>query len=1325
VVNRLRGAGNLGLFVIGSIALAALLATVGVVLLVTRNVAVADNVSSILSFTLAVVTAGISLTVWYRADLGRGLRQRKSDELEAAKSRPEDHWVRSARGAESGSSLFFVGRKHALYVLDKVVKANQPALAVVLGMPGAGKSAVLSVLVLRSRESNQLTNTLSETVPKFTIDCAVHARGKTVSDVVAELNAALGVVVPDTAHEQDNLFRALRSWKRLPVVVVDSVDESSAPGALGAFLSQLSWSAVVLAGTRPDEVARAGVASAPPVGMRTRATPVIDLSSEDYLDRDEVAAYVSARLRADERHGGYSDFRRWTDEHLREIIGREVAAAAEDNFLVAQMITDELLSRPALHAVFRGWSAAMDWPTDFAGWMERDIDRRLGIGERWLAEALIPLAFTQRDGLPLDLWLEATTAFNLDPRIGRPEVARALHVLSFYITESPLPSRSDEGSQLGYRLRHQRFADYFRRNVLTGQRERAMADVVFDSVPRTASGARHWPDMSTYARRNALAHAVRAGVLPGLLREDPLCLAVVDPADALEALSASPNTAVRDLAHVMRRAAYAADASYDTRAAQLEFHARLAGSLQLADAFGRSAQSQTWDTPWRAGGRSAAIPDGGSMSTKAVLPVTWPKPTAVVIDENFNAEALDLVSRSPLGPRIVVRDATGTGPDVWSAREIGGSIHLVVAWEDGHIRTWCLAGPSASPKVLAFSHNADKIRTVEILAGPGGIPLVAALTGDRPGKLMIWSTRGGRLETVGHDDLAGGDHAVGLRGTDSSGKLVVASLGNGLRALRLDASVEVPVIVTATDKPATLLAAEGDAREAVALISVDQEIRAVLLRNDDAEVLPQVLGNGGPSARPALWYRSGATRAAIVSDGELLLWTLLPRVELLATLSTDSQAHAAHFLNSDATLLSLSGFSGDIRILSLVNGTIGQQRLALPAGESGTFLYPIPSMEGDVATVVTRSPSGLTKVWLVDGDEPASPLDQSPLGPLTALREASDRTGGVLVATDGTPSVALWRLTKTTAEERPWMVLSHVEEVEAVALTTEAGSVGVVAFGDTRATVWTLSLESGELDSSHTWAVPSGLAEHLVVATLGANTLVAAGGLEGIDIWLASPVTNEPSHVASVNIPITAVAIAEVRDDLVKVAAADEDDVLHLITVTLDRHVVHRKTESGQQVITRCISLRNSLNATHLLTTSYSGSIRVWNIADQDATLHHELRLPEDPALALAVESMDKSLLVVTAPGGIMLWDILNNSHSATLVRTSGRRPIHLCAVGEGAELQVLCAYSSGSVSVINPRTSELLELELNCEFSQMVGIVNPNWAVGAHGSALITLRPN
>jgi hypothetical protein len=304
---------------------------------------------------------------------------------------------------------------------------------------------------------------------------------------------------------------------------------------------------------------------------------------------------------------------------------------------------------------------------------------------------------------------------------------------------------------------------------------------------------------------------------------------------------------------MVRRAASGRDGSYHTRVAQLEFHARLAGSVTLADAFARPMPDvgRIWEAPWRAGGQSAAIPDGDPMNTKAVLPVAWSRPAALVIDEKYNAEVIDLVTRSPLGPRVGLRTRPEEGPDDWAAREIAGSVHLVVSTEDGEISLWCLAGPSASPERRASGRSPEAIRAVEVFPGPGGIPLVAALTADRPGHLRMWTVATGGLQPIGQ--VLGGDRIIGLEGTATEGKLVISSLSNGLRTVQISAMDQEPTVVTRADGRSTLLAAEGSADDALALISRDERILAVTIAGDDADVDTQDLGEGGPSARPAFY----------------------------------------------------------------------------------------------------------------------------------------------------------------------------------------------------------------------------------------------------------------------------------------------------------------------------------------------------------------------------------------------------------------------------------------------------------------------------------------
>jgi hypothetical protein len=286
-------------------------------------------------------------------------------------------------------------------------------------------------------------------------------------------------------------------------------------------------------------------------------------------------------------------------------------------------------------------------------------------------------------------------------------------------------------------------------------------------------------------------------------------------------------------------------------------------------------------------------------------------------------------------------------------------------------------------------------------------------------------------------------------------KAVIASLGSGLRTVQITAAAAEPSVTGADGQPATLLAAEGDASDAVCLISCGQVVRSAGLSAGRIQVNSRSPGDGGPSARPALHYTRDSARAAVVEGGQLRLWSLRPRLELQATVPVSGAVRNANFLDPTARLIALSGFSGDITVAA-VDGQHGIRLLiALPATESGTSVLPVPSADTGGATVVTRAPSGVTSMWLIGGSETALPPD-SALGAVTMIAGASGPAGGWVAATDGTPSVSLWHLPGSGSGQSPAIVLAHSEPVEAVAVTAMAETVAAAVVGDTQASLWAL-----------------------------------------------------------------------------------------------------------------------------------------------------------------------------------------------------------------------------------------------------------------------------
>jgi len=195
--------------------------------------------------------------------------QRRQEWAEVAGVQLRDHFGPRGRGilpSSVRSGSYFTGRVRVLTELAAWLGDASDADArarVVTGGPGSGKSAVLGRLLWladplrrRGQESVSEVTATAETVPPLgVISVAVHARGRTVDEVAAEVAHALEIQESGAA----GLIAALRdSWQPRPVVVlVDAVDEAADPYRLIVELLEPVASAVertkvrLLVGTRP------------------------------------------------------------------------------------------------------------------------------------------------------------------------------------------------------------------------------------------------------------------------------------------------------------------------------------------------------------------------------------------------------------------------------------------------------------------------------------------------------------------------------------------------------------------------------------------------------------------------------------------------------------------------------------------------------------------------------------------------------------------------------------------------------------------------------------------------------------------------------------------------------------------------------------------------------------------------------------------------------------------------------------------------------------------------------------------------------------------
>ena len=645
---------------------------------------------------------------------------------------PDPHWLAAARGSSlAGHDVEFTGRGAALTDIAAFSTRRRPGLCVVTGMPGAGKSALLGVLVLRAQAPDLLPPRLSD-VPDLDVAIAVHARDRTAEELVTAIAVELNVAVsaePDAARTQ--VMEALRSTQGAPLlIVVDAVDEAVDPDAVVVLVHDLARRARVVIGVRLVEARSAEAAPPIPRLLRTLHPTVLDLDAARHHTADDVA-HASSELRR--TAGGYGAAGGWTRRLLFEEIGREVGRAAGSNFLVAQFMTEELLDRDPFSDVRRGWSDELHWPSRVEDWMRRDLDRRLPDNRRELREMLRPLGFAQRDGLPVELWTAAINRFR-DAPTGTTDVGEAVERLGFFLSVTG-------GTQPRFALRHESFAEYFRSGPMRPVYTRQMYDAVLATVPAAASGMRRWDAVSDYVRRNLLAHAHAAGAVDELLADDPACLAAVTLDGAATALNGITTPTAQQAVTAFRRAAYSAADTFPVRLAALQFHAALAGARPLAHTLATGPVAPAWSTPWRAGGPPAAVPLGVPTRTWWVHALQVDGRDAVaVVEPDGSCTVRDAATRVPLGPAIDVSDG-GAVPESFTAWTGGsGAAYLAVSREDGRVPVWLATGPDAALDAEVELQPDPPVRHTAAVHGPGGVDLLWLSAGD-PGEMTVWTPR--------------------------------------------------------------------------------------------------------------------------------------------------------------------------------------------------------------------------------------------------------------------------------------------------------------------------------------------------------------------------------------------------------------------------------------------------------------------------------------------------------------------------------------------------------------------------------------------------------
>lgn len=445
------------------------------------------------------------------------------------------HFIESASGSTVVSDLTgelsgcFSGREQELHSLSRwLERDDEGSLAVVTGSPGAGKSALLGLLVCAAhpalREPTERIWRVVRAVPQPAgVMCAVHAGQRGLAEVAAALGAQIGLGGQADPGSVRAALAGLTGQR--PVVVVDSLDEATDAGDVASWLESLTSL------TRPDGSAAVRLL------VGTRAYPESRVLRElaqgplsRHYDLDAVAAavleddllwYVTKLLRT---VPGYRDAHPTVGAFagtLAETLARNHGHGWGE-FLVAGLFTRHFLGvfRPEDGPGAAGRLAATV-PRTMPEILDLDLARHPE--ESWLEPVLRAVAHARGSGMPASVIRRVAAMLRPDtPQPSPADVAAALRVGRTYLRQS-----TDGEKFAAYRIFHDGLAQRLRRPEET---EAVYHGILAGTGP---ASQRAWSAAEPYVLAHALDHAADTAEL----LDDPGFLVYADPQRYLPLLS--------------------------------------------------------------------------------------------------------------------------------------------------------------------------------------------------------------------------------------------------------------------------------------------------------------------------------------------------------------------------------------------------------------------------------------------------------------------------------------------------------------------------------------------------------------------------------------------------------------------------------------------------------------------------------------------------------------------------------------------------------------------------------------------------------------------
>jgi len=675
----------------------------------------------------------------------------------------EEHFRDRAagRGRAAGriTAACFTGRAPQLRKLAAWMDGDGPGgVMVVTGSPGAGKSALLGLLVCAAhpglRGATQDLWRAAAARPSENPDLtAVHARQRALPVILRSLTAQLHLD-PDLADGEltpAGVINAITRRTAPPVVVIDAVDEAPDHQQLVDHLlipltrarrGDGTSACRLLVGMRPWREFGSLLDLAHRIGE------VIDLDAIPAEQRRrDVADYVTALLELLPRYARatYRAGRRaFADAVAATLVNYDTATVRWGEFLVASLYTHTISLNSPDQLIDAAGAARLgaSVPRTLPEVLELDLAARPA--SRWRRAVLTALAHARGVGIPRSVLPAAVAGEQVAPLV--EQITEELDALRFYLRTGA----DTDGSTL-YRLFHQGLADHLRDGrdgdpvAVSGQ----VLDGLLATVP-IAQGLRRWDLAEPYLLRHAVQHAAEAGRVNELL-VDPEFLVHADPITLIPVLHLA-NSEQAQLAAAVYRASAGGHPrrSHDQRRNVLAIDAVRYGASALRDTIVSSPGTSRprWRPRWATGGqastalRATLTGHGGKVQAVACTQLDG-RPVAVTCGWDGTVRIWDLATGTPIGDPL----SGHTGPVVAVACTQLDSRPVAVTYGwNGTVRIWDLAtgtpignpltGHTSSVEAVAGMLEARPVAAAMACTMLDGRPI--AVTGGRDHTVRIW-----------------------------------------------------------------------------------------------------------------------------------------------------------------------------------------------------------------------------------------------------------------------------------------------------------------------------------------------------------------------------------------------------------------------------------------------------------------------------------------------------------------------------------------------------------------------------------------------------------